>query len=68
MKSVSFISKAISVGISVTGAGLFFLFTAADEYTMVERIGGAGWILLLSTIILIPVVTPLMKRRLGGRS
>ena len=68
MKSVSFMSKAVSAGISVAGTGFFFVYTAAGEYTMVERIGGAGWVLLLSMIILIPVVTPLMKKRLGGGS
>ena len=68
MKSVSFISKAVSAGISVAGAGLFFVFTTTGEFTMVERIGGAGWVLLLSMIILIPVITPLMKRRQERRS
>lgn len=68
MKSVSFMGKAISAGISVTGAGLFFVFTSAGEFTMVERIGGAGWVLLLSMIILIPVITSLMKRRQERRS
>ena len=63
MKSVGFISVVISAAISVTAAGLFLVGTLAGEYTLVERIGGAGWVLLLSMIILMPVVTPIVKRR-----
>ena len=66
MKSLSFISAVIYTGISVTAAGLFFVGTLAGEYTLVERIGGVGWVFLLSMIILMPVVTPMVKRRLGS--
>ena len=65
MKSVGFISTVICIGISVTSAGLFFVGTLAGEYTLVERLGGVGWVLLLSMIILLPIVTPLVKRRQG---
>lgn len=68
MRSVGFISTVICVGISVTIAGLFLVATLAGEYTLVERIGGTGWVLLLSMIILMPIVTPLVKRRVGGGS
>ena len=66
MKSNGFISTVISAAISVTAAGLFLVATLAGEYTLVERIGGAVWVLLLSIIILIPVVTPLVKKRRGS--
>jgi len=39
------------------------LGTLAGEYTLVERIGGTGWVFVLSMIILMPIVTPLMKKR-----
>ena len=68
MKSTGFISMVISGAISVVAAGLFLLATLAGEYTLVERIGGVGWVLLLSMIILLPVITPLVKRKLGGGS
>jgi hypothetical protein len=42
----------------VTAAGLFFLGTLAGEYTLVERIGGVGWVFLLSMIILMPKAEP----------
>ncbi len=65
MKSVGFISTVISAGISVTVAGLFLVATLAGEYTLVERIGGVGWVLLLSMIILMPIISPLVKRKRG---
>lgn len=63
MKNIGLISSLISAAISVTVAGLFLLGTLAGEYTLVERLGGVGWVLLLSMIILMPVVTPLVKKR-----
>ena len=63
MRNISTISATISMGISVLAAGLFLLGTLAGEYTPVERIGGMGWVFLLSMIILMPVVTPLVKKR-----
>ncbi|MBI4283063.1 MAG: hypothetical protein HY663_01175 [Chloroflexi bacterium] len=66
MKSFGFISAIIYTSISLVAAGLFLVATLAGEYTPVERIGGAGWVFLLSMIILMPIVTPLVKKRLGG--
>lgn len=66
MKSVGFISAVIYTGISLAAAGLFLLATLADNHTTVERFGGAGWVFFLSMIILMPVITPLVKKRLGG--
>jgi hypothetical protein len=63
MKNVTAISALIYTGISVLMSGLFLLATLAGEYTVIERIGGTAWVFLLSMIILMPVVTPLVKRR-----
>lgn len=63
MKSIGFISAVIYTSISVLAAGLFLLATMAGEYTLVERIGGTAWVFMLSMIILMPIVTPLVKRR-----
>ena len=64
MKSIGFISAVIYTGISVLAAGLFLLATMAGEYTLVERIGGTLWVFLLSMIILMPIITPMVKKRL----
>ncbi len=66
MKNVSFISAIIYTGISMTAAGLFFVATLAGEYTWIERIGGVGWVFLLSMIILMPIITPMVKKRRGS--
>ena len=66
MKSVGFISAVIYTGISLAAAGLFLLATLAGEYTLVERIGGVAWVFLLSMIILMPIITPLVKKKLGS--
>ncbi len=67
MKSVGLISAVIYTSISVLAAGLFLLVTTlAGEYTLVERIGGVGWVFLLSMIILMPIITPLVKKRRGS--
>ncbi len=65
MKSAGFISTVVYTGISLAAAGLFLVATLAGEYTQVERIGGTAWVFLLSMIILMPVVTPLVKKRVS---
>ena len=63
MRSVGFISALIYTGISLAASGLFLAITLVGDYGWVARIGGAGWVFLLSMIVLMPVVTPLVKRR-----
>ena len=66
MKSIGLVSAIIYTGISVVAAGIFLLATLPGQYTPVERIGGTVWVFILSLIILMPVVTPLVKKKLGG--
>lgn len=66
MKNVNTMSAVIYLGISLIAAGLFLLATAPGGYTVVERFGGAGWVFFLSTIILMPVIIPMVKKRMGG--
>ncbi len=55
---------AYSAG-AVGAAGLFFAATfLAGDYTWVARLGGSAWVLLLALIILMPTVTPWVKRRM----
>ncbi len=61
--------NSVSVVIYTTGASLtavviFALATAAD-YDWVSRIGGAGWVFLLTMIILMPIVPSLLRERAG---
>jgi hypothetical protein len=53
--------------IALTAAGLFLAATTLrGDYTWVARLGGSAWVFLLSMIILMPTVTPWVRKRLGG--
>lgn len=65
ISSVGFVSAVIYTAISLVVAGLFLAFTLAGEYTWVARLGGAAWVFLLSMIVSMPVITPMVKKRLG---
>ncbi|MBI2957464.1 MAG: hypothetical protein HYY32_01355 [Chloroflexi bacterium] len=55
---------ALSGGIAlVMSVGFFLLTTFTGSYNDLTRYGGAAWVLLLSLIIALPVLTPLIKRR-----
>jgi hypothetical protein len=45
-------------------AGLFIVATLGGNYTTVDRFGGAAWVFLLSMIILMPVIIPLVRKRM----
>lgn len=62
------ISALVYLPIALLAAGAFLAATAlTGEYTWIARLGGAGWVLLLALIILMPTVTPVVKRRLERR-
>jgi hypothetical protein len=65
LKSVGLISAVFYIGLSLIAAGLFVLAATSGKHTTVESLGGAGWVFFLSIIILMPVVIPLVKRKLG---
>jgi hypothetical protein len=61
------LSAAVYVTISTLAAGIFFAVTVlTGDYTWVARLGGSAWIFLLSMIILMPTVTPWVRKRLQG--
>ena len=66
MKSIGFISSVIYTGISLVAAGLFLAVTLLGRYTLVESIGGTVWVFSLSMIILMPIITPIVKKKWGG--
>ena len=60
------VATIICTGIALLGAGSFLAATTlSGNYDWVARLGGAGWVFLLSMIILMPTITPWLKRRLG---
>ncbi len=66
MKKVGLVSAFIYTGISALAAAAFAVATLTGEHTLVERLGGALWVFLLSMIILMPLVTSLARKRIGA--
>ena len=61
------ISAFIYLGISTVASGIFLAVTIVGDYSWVARAGGAAWIFLLATIILMPIVIPAVRKRLGQK-
>ena len=60
------VAAIIYTGTALLAAGSFLAATTlGGDYDWVARLGGAGWVFLLSMIILMPTITPWVKRRLG---
>jgi hypothetical protein len=64
MKNPTVLSAIIYTGISLAAAGFFIVGTLPGHYTAVERFGGAAWVFLLCMIILMPVVIPLVRKKM----
>lgn len=62
-RSAGFTSALIYFTVSLAASGLFLLVTVLGDYSWVSRLGGAGWVFLLSMIILMPSVTSLVKKK-----
>jgi steroid 5-alpha reductase family enzyme len=64
--NVGLISAVVYTAVSALGAGVFFAVTVfTGDYSWVARVGGSVWVFGLSMIILMPTVTPWLRRRLG---
>ncbi len=61
------LSAAIYTTLSALAAGIFFAVTVlTGDYSWVARVGGSVWLFLLSMIILMPTITPWVRKRLEG--
>ena len=61
------LSAAIYATLSALAAGIFFAVTVlTGDYSWVARVGGSVWLFMLSMIILMPTVTPRVRRWLEG--
>jgi hypothetical protein len=64
----TYVSALVYTAVSLLGSVAFLAATTLrGDYNWVARLGGAGWVFLLLMIILMPTVTPWVKKRLGGR-
>ncbi len=65
--NVGLISAVAYTTASTLAAGAFFAVTLlTGDYSWVARVGGSVWVFGLGMIILMPTVTPWLRRRLGG--
>ena len=65
--NVGLISAAVYTVVSALAAGAFFAITVlTGDYSWVARVGGSAWVFGLSMIILMPTVTPWLRKRLGS--
>jgi hypothetical protein len=61
------VAAALYTTLSTLAAGVFFAVTLlTGDYSWVARLGGAAWVFGLSMIILMPTVTPWLRKRLEG--
>jgi len=64
-QKIAITSGAIYTALSVTTSIVFLIAaTIAGRYTDVARLGGAFWVLLLSFIVTMPLVTSSVKKRM----
>lgn len=59
------IAVVLYTGGSLIAALAFFAAATIGDYGWVARLGGAGWVFVLSMIILMPTVTPWVRERAG---
>ncbi|KGK89141.1 hypothetical protein DP73_11295 [Desulfosporosinus sp. HMP52] len=54
--------------LSLTITFIFLVITWVDgnTYTAVARIGGMVWVFILSMIVFMPIVIPMVKKRIMG--
>lgn len=66
MYNIGLISAITYTAVALAAAGTFLAITTfTGDYSAVSRFGGAGWVFLLSMIVLMPTVTSAVKRLLG---
>ncbi len=64
-RKIGMTSAIIYSVVSISASVLFFLLASlAGEYNEVARFGGAVWVLLLSFIVTMPLVTSAVERRM----
>ena len=63
--NVNTVSAVVYTALASLAALVLFVAATAVDYDWVARIGGAGWVFLLTMIILMPIVPSLLRERAG---
>jgi YHS domain-containing protein len=66
--NVNTVSAFVYTALASLAALALFVAATAAGYDWVARIGGAGWVFLLTMIILMPIVPSLVRARAGKES
>ena len=67
-RKIATASAGIYIAASVTVSAAFLVAATMLKYNDVARIGGAVWVLLLSLIVTMPIVTAQAKKRMQAGS
>lgn len=68
VRNPSAAAAAVYLGASLlASAGFAVLATLKGETSWPSRLIGAAWVFLLTTIVLMPVVIPWVRKRVEGR-
>jgi hypothetical protein len=68
MSNVGLVSAVIYTGLSLLAAAAFLAATLIGDHATIERLGGTLWVFILSMIILMPLVTPRVRKRIAGNN
>ncbi len=63
--NINTVSAVVYTALASLAALVLFVSATAVDYNWVARIGGAGWVFLLTMIILMPIVPSLLRERVG---
>lgn len=64
-ENINTVSAVVYTASASLAAVVLFGLAIAADYNWVARIGGAGWVFLLTMIILMPIVPSLLRERAG---
>ncbi len=63
--NINTVSAVVYTACAALAAVILFGLAIVADYNWVARIGGAGWVFLLTMIILMPIVPSLLRERAG---
>lgn len=63
--NINTVSAVVYTAIASLAAAVLFAVATAADYEWVARVGGAGWVFLLTMIILMPTVPSLLRARVS---
>jgi len=66
--NINTVSAVVYTACAALAAVVLFGVATAADYNWVARLGGAGWVFMLSMIILMPTVPSLLRARMSPKT